>query len=260
MTNRYTNVPKSDNKPENVVIIRGGGDLASGTIHRLYRCGYRLLVLECEKPTAIRRMVSFCEAVYDGQSSVEGVLCRKVDSVEECEAVWKAGEIPLMADTEGTVLKKYRPAALIDAILAKKNLGTTREMADLTVGLGPGFVAGEDVDYVVETMRGHNLARIITKGAAMPNTGVPGIIGGFGKERVLHAPAAGEIHCISKIADIVEKDQVLAWIGDTPVRASLTGVLRGMIRDGFTVPKGMKIADIDPRKEQKKKREACVCQ
>ena len=154
MTNRYTNVPKSDNKPENVVIIRGGGDLASGTIHRLYRCGYRLLVLECEKPTAIRRMVSFCEAVYDGQSSVEGVLCRKVDSVEECEAVWKAGEIPLMADTEGTVLKKYRPAALIDAILAKKNLGTTREMADLTVGLGPGFVAGEDVDYVVETMRG----------------------------------------------------------------------------------------------------------
>ena len=111
MTNRYTNVPKSDNKPENVVIIRGGGDLASGTIHRLYRCGYRLLVLECEKPTAIRRMVSFCEAVYDGQSSVEGVLCRKVDSVEECEAVWKAGEIPLVADTEGTVLKKYRPAA-----------------------------------------------------------------------------------------------------------------------------------------------------
>ena len=200
----------------------------------------------------LRSMVSFCEAVYDGQSSVEGVLCRKVDSVEECEAVWKAGEIPLMADTEGTVLKKYRPAALIDAILAKKNLGTTREMADLTVGLGPGFVAGEDVDYVVETMRGHNLARIITKGAAMPNTGVPGIIGGFGKERVLHAPAAGEIHCISKIADIVEKDQVLAWIGDTPVRASLTGVLRGMIRDGFTVPKGMKIADIDPRKEQKK--------
>lgn len=127
--------------------------------------GYRLLVLECEKPTAIRRMVSFCEAVYDGQSSVEGVLCRKVDSIEECEAVWKAGEIPLMVDTEGAVLKKYRPAALIDAILAKKNLGTTREMAGLTVGLGPGFVAGEDVDYVVETMRGHNLARIITKGA-----------------------------------------------------------------------------------------------
>ena len=247
-----TNVKNAGNELKNVVIIRGGGDLASGTIHRLYRCGYRILVLECEKPTAIRRMVSFCEAVYDGQSSVEGVLCRKINSIEECEAVWAAGEIPLMVDTEGDILKKYRPAALVDAILAKRNLGTTREMSDLTIALGPGFVAGDDVDYVVETMRGHNLARVITKGAALPNTGIPGVIAGFGKERVIHAPAAGEIHCIAKIADIVEKDQILAWIEDTPVRASLTGVLRGIIRDGFTVPKGMKIADIDPRKEQKK--------
>lgn len=247
-----TNVKNAGNELKNVVIIRGGGDLASGTIHRLYRCGYRILVLECEKPTAIRRMVSFCEAVYDGQSSVEGVLCRKINSIEECEAVWAAGENPLMVDTEGDILKKYRPAALVDAILAKRNLGTTRDMSDLTIALGPGFVAGDDVDYVVETMRGHNLARVITKGAALPNTGVPGMIAGFGKERVIHAPASGEIHCISKIADIVEKDQILAWIGDTPVRASLTGVLRGIIRDGFTVPKGMKIADIDPRKEQKK--------
>lgn len=247
-----TNVKNAGNELKNVVIIRGGGDLASGTIHRLYCCGYRILVLECEKPTAIRRMVSFCEAVYDGQSSVEGVLCRKINSIEECEAVWAAGEIPLMVDTEGDTLKKYRPAALVDAILAKRNLGTTRDMSDLTIALGPGFVAGDDVDYVVETMRGHNLARVITKGAALPNTGVPGMIAGFGKERVIHAPASGEIHCISKIADIVEKDQILAWIGDTPVRASLTGVLRGIIRDGFTVPKGMKIADIDPRKEQKK--------
>ena len=247
-----TNVKNAGNELKNVVIIRGGGDLASGTIHRLYRCGYRILVLECEKPTAIRRMVSFCEAVYDGQSSVEGVLCRKINSIEECEAVWAAGEIPLMVDTEGDTLKKYRPAALVDAILAKRNLGTTRDMSDLTIALGPGFVAGDDVDYVVETMRGHNLARVITKGAALPNTGVPGMIAGFGKERVIHAPASGEIHCISKIADIVEKNQILAWIGDTPVRASLTGVLRGIIRDGFIVPKGMKIADIDPRKEQKK--------
>ena len=247
-----TNVKNAGNELKNVVIIRGGGDLASGTIHRLYRCGYRILVLECEKPTAIRRMVSFCEAVYDGQSSVEGVLCRKINSIGECEAVWAAGEIPLMVDTEGDILKKYRPAALVDAILAKRNLGTTRDMSDLTIALGPGFVAGDDVDYVVETMRGHNLARVITKGAALPNTGVPGMIAGFGKERVIHAPASGEIHCISKIADIVEKDQILAWIGDTPVRASLTGVLRGIIRDGFIVPKGMKIADIDPRKEQKK--------
>lgn len=247
-----TNVKSAGSELKNVVIVRGGGDLASGTIHRLYRCGYRVLVLECDKPTAIRRMVSFCEAVYDGQSSVEGVLCRKVNNIQECEAVWVAGEVPLMVDTAGETLKKYRPAALVDAILAKRNMGTTRDMADLTVALGPGFVAGDDVDYVVETMRGHNLARVITRGAALPNTGVPGVIAGFGKERVIHAPATGKIHCISKIADIVEKDQILAWIGDTPVRASLTGVLRGIIRDGFIVAKGMKIADIDPRKEQKK--------
>ncbi len=246
------NMKKNTNELENVVIVRGGGDLASGTIHRLYRCGYRLLVLECEKPTAIRRMVSFCEAVYDGQSSVEGVLCRRISTLQECEMAWRAGEVPLMVDTTGEIIWKYRPAALVDAILAKKNLGTTKDMADLTIALGPGFTAGKDVDYVVETMRGHNLARIISEGAALPNTGVPGVIAGFGKERVIHAPAAGEIHCVSRIADIVEKGQVLAWIGDTPVRASLTGVLRGIIRDGFTVPKGMKIADIDPRKEQKK--------
>ena len=176
-----TNVKNDGNELKNVVIVRGGGDLASGTIHRLYRCGYRILVLECEKPTAIRRMVSFCEAVYDGQSSVEGVLCRKINSIQECEAVWAAGEIPLMVDTAGDTLKKYRPAALVDAILAKRNLGTTRDMADLTIALGPGFVAGDDVDYVVETMRGHNLARVIVKGAALPNTGVPGVIAGFGK-------------------------------------------------------------------------------
>ncbi len=246
------NIEKTGDELRNAVIVRGGGDLASGTIHRLYRCGYRVLILECEKPTAIRRKVAFCEAVYDEQALVEGVLCRKVHSVQECADVWNAGEIPLMVDTAGETFKEYRPAALIDAILAKRNLGTTREMADLTVALGPGFAAGDDVDYVVETMRGHNLARVITKGAALPNTGVPGVIAGYGKERVIHAPAGGEIRCISQIADIVEKDQILAWIGDTPVRASLTGVLRGIIRDGFTVPKGMKIADIDPRKEQKK--------
>ena len=215
-----TNVKNAGNELKNVVIVRGGGDLASGTIQRLYRCGYRVLVLECEKPTAIRRMVSFCEAVYDGQSSVEGVLCRKVNNIQECETVWTAGEIPLMVDTAGDTLKKYRPAALVDAILAKRNLGTTREMADLTVALGPGFVAGDDVDYVVETMRGHNLARVIAKGAALPNTGVPGVIAGFGKERVLHAPAAGEIHWT-------------AW---------------QRLEKWYIIVS----ADIDPRKEQKK--------
>ena len=141
---------------------------------------------------------------------------------------------------------------MIDAILAKKNLGTSRDMAPLTVGLGPGFTAGEDVDYVIETMRGHNLGRIIKKGIALPNTGVPGLIAGIGKERVIHSPAAGNMKNICQIADLVEKDQVIAMVGDTPVKATISGVIRGLIRDGYPVFEGMKIADIDPRAEQKK--------
>ena len=145
--------------------VRGGGDLASGTIHRLFASGYRVLVLECDRPTAIRREVAFCEAVYDGVAAVEGVTARRVDSFRECQEIWSAGEIPLMVDPQGKILREYRPAALIDGILAKQNLGTDRSMADLTIALGPGFSAGEDVDYVVETMRGHNLGRIIRKGS-----------------------------------------------------------------------------------------------
>ena len=238
------------------VIVRGGGDLASGVIHRLHRCGYRVLILECEKPSAIRRKVAFCEAVYDGQAAVEGVICRRVDFLEECERVWENREIPLMVDPSGKCIRelsaKGRVSALVDAILAKRNLGTSREMAPLTIGLGPGFFAGKDVDYVVETMRGHDLARIIIKGSAIPNTGVPGMVGGVSKERVIHSPGAGKIHNITHIADLVEKGQILAYVGEVPVEASITGVLRGIIREGYDVPLGMKIADIDPRKEQKK--------
>ena len=240
----------------NCVIVRGGGDLASGVIHRLHRCGYRVLILECEKPSAIRRKVAFCEAVYDKTAEVEGVLCRQANALEECDKIWQAGEIPLIVDPDGTCIgtlhEQGKVAALIDAILAKKNLGTAKEMAPLTIGLGPGFTAGLDVDYVVETMRGHDLARIITEGCAIPNTGIPGMVGGVSKERVIHSPGTGMIRGIAHIADIVEKGQILAYVGDVPVEASITGVLRGIIKDGYYVLAGMKIADIDPRKEEKK--------
>ena len=234
------------------LVVRGGGDLASGVIHRLYRSGYHVLILEGRKPSAIRRRVAFCEAVYDDETAVEGVVSQLISDMTRCEEVWKAGKIPIMTDESGEAIKKMKPDAVIDAILAKKNLGTTKDMAPFTIGLGPGFEAGKDVDYVVETQRGHNLGRIITKGSAAPNTGIPGIIAGYGKERVIHSPAAGVIHNLSQIADLVEKDQVIAMVGETPVYASLTGVLRGIIKEGYEVPKGMKIADIDPRKEQKK--------
>lgn len=239
-------------KQSEIIVVRGGGDLASGVIHRLYRCGYRLLVLESEKPTAIRRQVTFGEAIYDGEAFVEGVLSRRTSSLKECEKAWEDGEIPVMADPEGSMIAQCRPCAVIDAILAKKNLGTAREMAPLTIALGPGFSAGDDVDYVIETMRGHDLGRIIEEGEAFPDTGIPGMVGGVSKERVIHSPAAGTMQGAAKIGDIVEQGQVLGHVGEVPVTASITGVLRGIIRDGFKVHKGMKIADIDPRKEERK--------
>lgn len=159
-----------------MIIVRGGGDLATGTIYKLHQCGYNVLVLETDRPTAIRRKVSFCEAVYEGSFSVEGVVCRSVDTKTQCIKAWEKGEVPLMVDPQGKIIKEMQPEAVVDAILAKKNLGTAKDMAKLTIALGPGFCAGADVDYVIETKRGHQLGRIITHGYAIADTGVPGII------------------------------------------------------------------------------------
>lgn len=243
---------------QKMIVVRGGGDIATGTIWRLHRCGWPVLILECEKPTAIRRQVAFCEAVYDETATVEGVTARRVTSLADCPEVWAQGEIPLLVDETAACLQQlpelegYQLFALVDAILAKRNLGTDRKMAPVTIALGPGFCAGEDVDYVVETMRGHNLGRVIAQGYAMADTGIPGVIAGYGKERVIHAPCTGTIYLKAQIGDLVKKDEPIAFIGSEPVQASLTGILRGIIREGFAVNKGLKIADIDPRREQKK--------
>lgn len=231
--------------------MRGGGDIATGTIYRLHRCGYKVLILESGQPTAIRRRVAFCEAIYDSETRVEQVTCKKIDQIDECEEVWREGNIPILVDEKAEVIRMLKPDAVIDGILAKKNLGTSRDMAPLTIALGPGFAAGKDVDFVVETMRGHNLGRIIEEGTAMANTGIPGLIGGYGKERVIHAPASGRIRLLADIGDVVKKGQVIAKIGEVPVYATLDGILRGIIREGFPVWEHLKIADIDPRMEQK---------
>lgn len=233
------------------ILVRGGGDLATGTIHRLVRCGFSVLVLETERPAAIRREAAFCEAVYDGRKTVEGITCVKISDAGLCEEVWEAGEVPVLVDPEAGLVKTWKPDVVVDAILAKKNLGTDRTMAPLVIGLGPGFTAGKDVDCVVETMRGHRLGRLIMQGSALENTGVPGKIGGYGKERVIHAPASGVIRSRVSIGDRVSAGQVLAEIGETPVPASITGILRGIIRNGYPVKQGLKIADIDPREEER---------
>lgn len=273
-----------------LIICRGAGDLATGIIHRLHRAGHRVIALETDYPAAIRRQVSFCEAVYDGSAAVEGVTARLVPALTDAEidtetysgindtpaapiasekwdssaieAVLEAGEVPLLIDPKGESIELLKPDVVVDAIIAKKNLGTTINMAPLVIGVGPGFTAGQDVHLVIESMRGHNLARIITDGMAQPNTGVPGNIAGFTGERVIHAPAAGYIHDVRKIGDIVQKGDEIARIYPdresydnalseyVPVNATITGIIRGLIREGYYFREGFKIADIDPRESE----------
>jgi xanthine dehydrogenase accessory factor len=242
-------------KKTQLIIVRGGGDLATGTIHRLHRAGFSVLVLETETPAAIRRQVSFCEAVYDGEAVVEEEKAVRVQSAEEIGAVLAKGNIPILVDSEGESIHTLKPAVVVDAILAKRNLGTTRSMAPLVIALGPGFTAGVDCDAVIETKRGHNLGRIIRTGSAAPNSGVPGLIAGYAKERVLHAEAEGRLKAVHKIGDFVEQGEPIAVIRtedgqEISVKASLTGLIRGMIREEYHVTKGFKIADIDPRREE----------
>ncbi|WP_087364187.1 selenium-dependent molybdenum cofactor biosynthesis protein YqeB [Faecalibacterium sp. An192] len=239
---------------KDLVIVRGGGDLATGTIYKLRKCGFPVLVLEIASPSAIRRNVAFCEAVYQGSQQVEDMTCYLAGTVEEARRLVEQNQLALLVDPAGDAIRQLKPLAVVDAILAKRNLGTHRGMAPITVALGPGFTAGVDVDAVVETQRGHNLGRVLWQGAAAPNTGVPGIIAGYGRERVIHSPAAGVLRNVCKITDTVRRDQVIAVVetpaGEVPVKATLDGLLRGLIRDGYPVTEGFKIADIDPRAEE----------
>ena len=241
-------------KKQDLIIVRGAGDLATGTICRLAKSGFRLLVLETVHPAAIRRQVALSEAVYEGSACVEGVTAVQIEAVKDADAVWARGQVPVLVDPVGDATRALKPAAVIDAILAKRNLGTTRAMAPLTIALGPGFTAGIDVDAVIETKRGHNLGRVITDGSAAPNTGIPGMIGGYAAERVLHAEAAGTLRNIRQIGDLVTAGEPIAAIetkdGSVSVKASISGLIRGLIRDGYPVTKGFKIADIDPRSEE----------
>lgn len=242
--------------PPSLVIVRGAGDISTGTIHRLFRAGFGVLALEAERPSAIRRRVAFSEAVYDGTATVEGVTAVRIDSVEKTGATLARGQVPLLVDPAGESIRRLRPAVVVDAMLAKRNLGTSMDMAPLTVALGPGFEAGRDAHYVIETMRGHDLGRIIASGSAAPNTGIPGVIGGYGAERVIHAPAAGVFRMRRDIGSVLEAGEAVGFIdtpeGAIPVRAKIAGLLRGVLRDGYTVSKGFKLADVDPRLDQLK--------
>ena len=290
---------------DQLVIVRGGGDIATGTIRTLRRAGFPVLILESAHPSAIRRTVALSEAVYEGSATVEDVSVMLAHNLDEAEYLLFQDGIAMLVDPDGAAIRdiihsgeKYAEwdtglttlegggrhlflTCVVDAILAKKNLGTTKDMAPLVIALGPGFTAGRDCDVVIETMRGHSLGRAIMEGEALPNTGTPGLIAGHAQDRVIHSPAAGIVKTCAAIGDIVEEGQIIASIipegrsiqpadggsagqaartaeqmegsssrrgeAGVPVRATFTGLLRGLIRDGYPVPEGFKIADIDPR-------------
>lgn len=235
-----------------IVVVRGGGDIATGVIHKLHRCGFKVVVLECPKPTSIRRKVCFSECVYDGFVEVEGEKAELVKTVDDIYKSFENNRIPVIIDVDGKTILDLKPEVVVDAILAKRNLGTNIDMAPITIGLGPGFSAGHDVTAVIETMRGHDLGRIILKGEALANTGVPGEVAGVSKERVIYSPNEGIIKNLCNIGDVVTKGQIIATVDNLDVKASISGVLRGIIREGIYVKKSMKIGDIDPRLNQVK--------
>ena len=230
------------------VLIRGAGEMASGVAHRLHQSHFKICMIEILHPLAVRRGVSFSEAIYEGEKEVEGIRARLIFKPEEIERIWKKGDIPILIDPDGRKTRNFlKPDVLIDATMAKKNLGTHIHDAPLVIGLGPGFIAGEDVHSVIETNRGHYLGKMILKGAVEPDTGIPGEIGGYTIERVLRTMKKGVIHPQKSIGDRVSKGSVVAVVDDFPVIAKISGIVRGLLRDGIEVKKGMKVGDIDPR-------------
>ena len=229
------------------VLVRGGGDLASGVAWRLHQSGFRVVITEIPEPQAVRRAVAFCEAVYDGQSEVEGVRAVLVKGPDEVQRVWDQGLIPVLIDPEAVCRRSIKPEVIVDAILAKKNLGTSAKDAPLVIALGPGFEVGKDAHFVVETQRGHHLGRLLASGSAAPNTGVPGAVQGITSDRVLRAPASGPWRNAVNIGDLVAKGDLIGTVQGVALHASIDGVLRGLIRPGITVSKDLKIGDIDPR-------------
>ncbi|MBN1277804.1 MAG: EF2563 family selenium-dependent molybdenum hydroxylase system protein [Deltaproteobacteria bacterium] len=230
-----------------VICIKGGGDIASGVAWRLYQCGFRVYIIEIERPMAVRRKVAFCEAVYDGKAVVEGVEAALVNSPCEIPDVWGRGMIPVIIDPENNSRHETSPDILIDATIAKRNTGTSINHAPLVIALGPGFVAGRDAHLVIETNRGHNLGRVVAEGSAEPDTGVPGPVEGITSDRVLRSPADGIFNNTMDIGASVKKGDTVGFVNEMPVKTLIGGVLRGLVRPGISVSKGLKIGDVDPR-------------
>lgn len=230
-----------------LALIKGAGDLASGVAARLYRVGIKVVMTDLPKPTAIRRTVSFCRAITEGSAEVEGIEALYARNADEARSIISGVKIAVLADALALCREALQPDALIDAILAKRNTGTSITDARAVIALGPGFTAGIDCHAVVETMRGHNLGRVLWNGSAAPNTGVPGMIGGYASERLLRAPCEGTWTAVTDIGSMVAAGETIAYVDGTPVYAEISGVVRGMLPSGTAVTDGFKCGDIDPR-------------
>lgn len=230
------------------VVIKGAGDLATGVGIRLFRAGFPIIMTEIPEPTPVRRTVSFAEAVFKGEVAVEEVTARRVENEREAITLMREGRIvPILVDPEANIVRELKPPVVVDAIIAKRNCGTRITDAPIVIALGPGFTAGVDAHAVIETNRGHYLGRVILNGEAEPNTGIPGLVAGYGAERVLRAPNAGKLRPLKNIGDYVEEGDIIGWVGDEPVKAPFKGIIRGLINENVSLHQGMKIGDVDPR-------------
>ncbi len=240
--------------PTTLVLVRGAGDLATGVIYRLHEAGFPVIATETAQPMVVRRTVAFAQAVFDGSHSVEGVTAHRVDDLAAAIGMAQRGDLPVLPDPRDEVIAAVQPVVLVDARLLKRAQVTHRDQAPLVIGLGPGFAAGENCHAAIETNRGHRLGRVLWSGATEADTGIPGAVAGYRQERLLRAPAAGEFAAHVTIGDVVAKDQVIGEIRSeaavTPVMASLTGVVRGLLHSGLVVAAHTKLGDIDPRLDQ----------
>jgi xanthine dehydrogenase accessory factor len=232
------------------VLIRGGGEMASGIAYRLHQSRLKVLITEVAAPTAVRRTVAFAEAAYEGAHTIEGVKAVRVNDVKTVHAEWQKGNIPLFIDPEARVRATVRPHVVIDAIMAKRHSDTKIIDAPLVIGIGPGFTAGVNAHAVIESNRGYNLGRVIWDGAAEPDTGVPAPVAGHANERVLRAPRSGRFKALRDIGDLVERGEIVAEVDDEPLQAEIPGMVRGMLKSGVAIRAGVKVGDIDPRRER----------
>jgi xanthine dehydrogenase accessory factor len=241
---------KVNDLKELTIVMKGAGEMASGVAHRLYMAGFgKILMLEIPEPLSVRRMVSFCEALHEGNVIVEGVKAESVQQPEEVQSVWARGNIAVCVDPQWKYIAILKPHIVVDVTMAKKNMGTKNDEASLVIGVGPGFTAPDDVHIVVESNRGHDLGRVIYKGAAEPYTGIPGAMMTYTKERVLRSSVAGRVKHVLKIGDSVKKGDLILYVGNNPLYAPIDGILRGLIRE-IDVVEGEKIGDVDPRNKK----------